>query len=296
MPLVGSIGTSSNTCIKQESFAQIVATHIEIVSHIHRKKNDWVDNERYLYIDLNSGSGHYNGIDGSPLKFLKLASQNRGLIAVEAHFIERSKPEHENLKWNVFNTFSNSGASFGGDNDIYIPFLGKANLYCQDNSEWIGNYIDTFTHDRRQTFGMIYSDPNNHEANFDGLSRLSNLHRLTRTDILIHFPATTLKRVRSVNSEIPRLKHALNGINKKHWLIREPNDRHQWTFLIGTNWHSFPKFEHLGFYLLDSDQGREVFEKLDCTANELACSEKKTIQHTKNICVTPDLGLFGAML
>jgi len=59
------------------------------------------------------------------------------------------------------------------------------------------------------------------------------------------------------------------SIDKRVWLVRQCSGRHQWTFLLGTNWDSFPEFHNHGFFKADSPVGQQVLEQLDNTATEL---------------------------
>ena len=57
-------------------------------------------------------------------------------------------------------------------------------------------------------------------------------------------------------------------VGKKQWLIREPIGKHQWTFMLGTNWKKFPEWKKEGFYRIDTEEGQRVFRRLNWTAGE----------------------------
>lgn len=300
MPKEGTTGYSRNTYIKQMSLREIVRKHMDIVKAIHNKKYSWVNNNIYLYLDIFAGCGSYADFEGSPLIVLQEASKTKSGFRINAHFCERGESEYYQLL-SCCKAFTNTFLvenfnDLGPGHRIFADKLGEIYLYNQDNTLWIPRFIDSVPKDSGEIYGLIYSDPNNHAASFNEVADLANIKALKRMDILFHFPATTLKRVRGGNPEIARFKDQLRKVQKKYWFIREPFGPFQWTFALGTNWDSFPEFKALGFYPVNSDEGCLIFNKLDCTVNELVCPEKKTIPHTASICDIPGLGLFGAML
>lgn len=298
MPKEGETGYSGNTHIKQSSLRTIIRKHMDIVKAIHKKQYSWVDNKIYLYLDIFAGPGNYAGFEGSPLIALQEADKTSQGLRINAHFCEKGQGEYSKLL-DQCKTFTSTLLveefnELGPGHRLFADKLGEIHLYNQDNRLWIPRFIESLPQRTGEVYGLIYSDPNNHLASFDEIADLANIKALKRTDILFHLPATTFKRVRGANSEIPRLKDQLNKIQKEYWFIREPFGQFQWTFALGTNWDSFPEFKNLGFHPIDSENGRLVFEKLDCTANELACAEKKTIPAIRNTSNILNLGLFGA--
>jgi len=92
-----------------------------------------------------------------------------------------------------------------------------------------------------------------------------------RPSIYFHLSASNFKRIlKSSSSDFDlRLTDCLNRILKKRWIVREPVSRHQWTFLLGSNWKKFPEFRKMGFYNLGSRKGKEILSRLIYTAEEL---------------------------
>lgn len=264
MPIEHHMGVSVNTKTKQEHLKHIINTHISICEHIINK-NSWAS-RRYLWIDMNAGKGAWDPrpddpqqepINGSPLVFLN-AMMKRPTPFV-AFFIDNHKANCDTLR-QFTDLFGNSTSVRNGDNKHEL--------------------IEISNELRRNHYGMVYSDENA-MVPFDTLAKFSEKPQCQRVDILVHMPATTLKRVRSAYPDRHKqLQDEILGIKKKYWIVREPVSRHQWTFLIGTNWEAFPQFRRHGFHRLNSKDGREVFLKLNHTQQEMGFL---THDHTKTV-------------
>ena len=236
-------GHSDYTATKQEHFKTIVQTHLRIATSIIKKG---YASPAYYYFDINAGSGKINGKDGSPIIFLKLSEKYN--IDFDIVFIEKNKKTFEKLKRNTW-----PWSSFtieNGDNRIVLP------KYYSDS--------------RKLRYGLLYADPNGIPS-FDVIAEISKVPCYSKLDILINCPCNAIKKTRkcSVCYAKETLEEYLIKIDKRFWLIREPYSKWQWTFLIGTNWDSFPIFKKIGFHNLESKTGREIFTKLNYTKDEL---------------------------
>ena len=142
-----------------------------------------------------------------------------------------------------------------------------------DNKEILANYINNPP--LKKQFGMLYAD-NNGCPDYELIKNITNIKQYGKLDILINCPAASHKRSLKIwhQSNKINLSEALIKINKKYWIIREPYGKFQWTFLIGTNWQSFPKFGHLNFYSSTTNKGRDILKRLTYTAKELSEIEK----------------------
>jgi hypothetical protein len=93
---------------------------------------------------------------------------------------------------------------------------------------------------------------------------------LEHCDIIIHVAATPIKRqfYSSMHPLSQCLSEMVKTIGKAIWIVREPHEHFQWTFLIGTNWDSFPIFKRHGFHGLWTPIGREIMRRLDYNLEE----------------------------
>lgn len=244
MPIENNIGFSECTGTKQEHFGKLVAMHTTLVS------GRWPD-EKYVYVDLNAGSGSYNGVNGSPLIFLDAASKcKRGYF--EAHLIEKDKSNAEKLQELI---------------QPYITDNIKAHVYNQDNKDFLKTAKQK---NIKAKFGLIYTDPNNTDIPVDVLAKICTSTQFKSVEILVYVSATSLKRVRtsSLVKKQPYLKDIITPINKKYWQARTPQGRHQWTFLLGTNWQGFPVLQNQGFVKMNTYMGNRLFGHLNLTKKE----------------------------
>ena len=284
MPLINGIGVSENTSVKQETFRSIMQTHIKMCKEIFKKQASWRKKE-YLYVDLNAGSGRYEGIKGSPLIFLDVVKQEKLNVPINALFCEINQDSWFSLFKECDKYFSDSNLSKYADYIKLTGDIGQAKCINEDNRRWIENLSRTQPKDQKRQYGIIYSDPNNHEANFGGLAKMSKINTFRQTDIMIHISATTMKRMYGANNNNTRLMDAISHIDKKLWIIRRPYTAHQWTFLIGANWDRFPKFKNLGFVELSTKEGQDILTQLNYTAKEVQEQFPDiTTKHTLNTC------------
>jgi hypothetical protein len=242
-PSMSPYKTGPSTPKKDEHFREILKTHLPIVKSILSRK-DWAD-PRYHYWDLNAGYGiDKKGRVGSSIEFI--AQADNLVMDYRAFMFERSGRIASILKAHVN---GNSGVQvIKGDHNITLPPL--------------------FSETSSNVFGMIYCDPDGKVPSFDLIGRFARKYNLV--DVVIYISSANLKRgLMSPGTKITkRLTEYLSVIPKKHWIVREPMDKHQWTFLIGTNWTNFPVFERIGFHRADSSQGIAIMHRLNTTNEE----------------------------
>ena len=98
-----------------------------------------------------------------------------------------------------------------------------------------------------------------------------------KMELLIYLSATNVKRQYQQTKKF--LADFMTETNKKHWLIRKPfkGDSHQWTFLLGSNIDFFKPHKSIRnyFYVLDSLEGQQVFEKMNLN-QEQRVEQKQT--------------------
>lgn len=259
MPKNGSVGYSDITPIKQSHLKEILDTHIRIVKAIQKKwlESKWAESN-YAYYDIYAGPGRINKDFGSPIIFIDLAKKYK--IPYQAILIENNKDTYQMLESTI--------------NQRYGEGLPQHILCFGDNEDILKRVINNPPF--KKQFGLLYADPNGC-PNFRDIAKISNIKQYEKMDILINCPAAAQKRALKISKctgHTQNLSEELLSINKNYWIIREPYGNWQWSFLIGTNWDSFPEFRHLGFHRLSTDKGREIFMKLVYTAKELASIEK----------------------
>lgn len=234
---------SASTPTKDKHFREIVKTHIRCASAIIRKST-WADRS-YHYWDLNAGPG----IDGqgrvcSPLEFVSQADFVD--LNYRAWFFEWEKSDAERLA-----NFCNARCEV---------IVGDHNKKAPPLIEEIPRHV------AKNIYGLVYSDQSGNMPPFPLLQQFSE--RFRYVDILVYVSSANIKRGLKAFPGKRRLSELMATVHKKFWIIREPKDIHQWTFLIGSNWDNFPQFEALGFYRLDSPKGREIMYRLDTTGEE----------------------------
>ena len=120
-----------------------------------------------------------------------------------------------------------------------------------------------FNSKRDSELGLAYVDPSGNLPDINTLAFISSMR--PRMEILLHLSATNVKRQFQQTQKL--LVDFLDATGKQHWLIRKPfkGDNHQWTFLLGSNSDLFKPYKRIQsyFYLLNSPEGQQVFEKMN---------------------------------
>lgn len=259
MPTDGDYGYSAETYWKNEDFRGLIRMLLGIT------KAAWKVNKQrpYQYFDLNAGPGIYrpNGgmvplwpddmppvaeIHGSPIIFLQEAT--KAASHYRAHLFERDLRHAASLT-EATNSYHN--VVLYGDNGGATEYLDELPPAC---------------------YGLVYSDESGHVPPFDLLAELSKHPRTRIIDVLIYYSAATHKRARCAGCVKGKesLVDSLKRINKAVWIVRKPRNKHQWTFLLGTNWGDFPQWKKRGFYSVESPEGAEILERLNYSADERA--------------------------
>jgi three-Cys-motif partner protein len=242
-------GYSDHSPFKQEVLQRFLVEHVAICREIGKRWHQW----EYLYIDMYSGPGYllnYHDIPGSPVIAMRTC---QGIVPFRGIAFD---VEESNCKKLAERT------------------QGQFTIHCGRSEEAMERIARTLVPARR--LGLVYADPCSlSPANtelLDALRAFSMVPSVQYIDILLHVPATTYKRVRGVNLkkniQQPRLDEALKRINKKIIKVSRPDDRHQWTFILFTN-YEHPQFaSRVGWHSINSDKGGLRLDRISRTQAE----------------------------
>lgn len=247
MPVKDDVGYGACTAEKQADFRYLVGYHTEVVKRMYEKASAagkvWPPPE-YWYFDITAGSGRHpeTGEPGSPLIFAEEALAHGTNAVMFLH--EQNSGNCDALR----SEFSR------------VPV--QATIYHGDHHETLLPSIPTDPD--RARLGLLYCDTNATYPPFDLLAEFAG-QRLTKSiDVLIYASATTIKRCCGAFPEkgfLP-LREALSAIPKAVWLVRKQSGRHQWTFLLGTNWVAQRSLAKRDFWRVDSPEGEAILRLL----------------------------------
>ena len=253
MPIKNGVGYGEYTGVKIEHLSNILAMHMAITQAVIKKHASYYEPE-YRYIDLTAGKGSTpDGSAGSPIVFLDRESDQKFDIPFRAELIEREINKIDELKKAI------SAHPMG------VSQQGKVNFH-------LGNYesvaLQLFKSKKDFELGLVYVDPSGDLPDFNTLAHITNMR--PRMEVLLYLSATNIKRQFQQTQKF--LADFISETSKEHWLIRKPlkGDTHQWTFLLGSNIGFFKPHKKLTTYfcLLDSPEGKEIFEKMNLSQDQ----------------------------
>lgn len=231
---------SNFTKEKQDVFRSIIEHHVNVCFKIYNKQNRV--NQVYNYFDLFAGPGVINDNSdiGSPLIFDEV-SKSFDSIFFQSRYFDIDEQNIKSLQRKV------KGDFFVGDSSVTINKIpGNNNLGLA--------YLDPFGKDYYKTSYIIVKEL---------------CDKFPKVDILIRVAMTALKRVRGAGYTNFNIQNIVNDSSKKHWIIKELSGNWQWTFLIGTNYLSWADWKKAGFYNIESNTGKEIFQVACYTDNEM---------------------------
>lgn len=253
MPIENGVGYGEYTGVKIEHLSKILAMHMAITQAVIKKHASYYEPE-YRYIDLTAGKGSTpDGNSGSPIIFLDKTNDAKFDIPFRADLIEREPNNIESLK-KVIHSHPMGNSEQGkihfhlGDYENIAPQLFKSKKDFE--------------------LGLVYVDPSGDLPDFKTITHIINMR--PRMEILLYLSATNIKRQYQQTKKF--LADFLQETSKEHWLIRKPlkGDSHQWTFLLGSNIGFFKPHKKINSYfcLLDSPEGKEIFEKMNLSQDQ----------------------------
>lgn len=250
MPIRNGVGCSEHTIYKQEIFKQIVHANIQMWKSALSNPRHFEGN--YTYVDMNAGPGVVPGFDinGSPI--IALEELEMSGIRYFAHLFENNISSFTELRKTVDN--NSSVCVYPFPNAEMLDFVGTRGK-------------------RNRIPGLIYSDENG-VVPFDVLAEFSKYFETM--DILIHFSATSIKRVKHYDG-YGSLMENLKLIQRKNVSIQEGQEKHQWSFLYMTNHPKAFEWKKIGLYNLRSERGKEIFDRLNKTKKERETDGQATL-------------------
>lgn len=231
-------GQSAATELKERGLQSAFTINLRVFSKFKYRYTYW-------HFDLNSGSGINDdfGCIGSPLAFISAAHKTE-TPRYFAGFCDLNAAALGQLS-------SREGVV---ENDQCFLFHG-------DNSSLITAIPDIIATRENPKFaiGTVLSDPNGSQVPLDHLERLALA--CPKIDFVVNWNSRVFKLFQGKKwADRPTLNSAIQQMNKKHWLIRQPLGAHKWTLLVGRNYR-IGGHPSLGFYNLDTPKGTEVFNR-----------------------------------
>lgn len=282
MPINGSYGFSENTPLKQKHLAELMHAMFPAIRSI-MKRQDWALKDWATYIDMTAGPGYYPefNLRGSPLIAIDTAYETG--LALNSWLFEQDAQTYEHL---LENLEARTGLFLErSDDSIRRAFLcdgrqkdpSEMGITVMNQSYEIGlphvlaverQQQGKGYNKKRYRFGMLYLDENGKVPPIGYLQAIAGV--LPRIDLVIQLATTTIKRrLHSAVDPWPySLAEVIDMIGKDYWIVREPFGKHNWSFLVGTNWDSFPELRSQGFRRTNTPDGQELLRYLDQTRRE----------------------------
>lgn len=256
MPVTDGIGHGAITARKYEYLRRIFDMHLAVTRAVLAKWREKVDSPIYRYIDLTAGTGRVPDTrdPGSALVFLDAVETQPGeKLAYRMDLVEQKKANFDVLCPTVDHA-----------RDTYKTRNGQVYYHRGAYEALVSGLLDDGS---PKEFGLAFVDPSGTAPNLGALTEISV--RRPKLEILIYVSASNLKRGQPATGI--QLGDYIAGIQKSHWLVRAPDadDKHQWTFLLGSNGNSvFKDYKSIHLYDIKSKNGQSALERLNLTRKQ----------------------------
>lgn len=232
------IGYSDNTTVKLRQYRRWITMHMNITQPIIWRAH-WAD-PAYWVFDITAGAGLYQNKEtgqtylGTPLIAMEAATRV-GLLA-QFVFIDRDSANCERLEQLTWNR-------------------PNVTIHCGDHNDILPQYHAW----ERKRYGWLFCDPTDCTFPWEALAAFGTHYPVLDFVFYVH----TANYRRTVGRHHwPHLQQQLTNLPKKHWVVREqlPGDKHVTTFLIGSNWDSFPDWKREGFHRTSTAEGQAILD------------------------------------
>lgn len=248
------IGVSKETQQKQVHFRGLV-TYLSTVAmnayqNFQKKgSSEWIDSSYWIF-DLYAARPRY--------------CDDSGELVISSSVIgpEMARNAGWDTRVNLFEILQTNAEAL----QEYYAKCNNVRIFEGDNADNLGRVMNY----KKQRFGYMYIDPNDAEIPTAAINCFYSQKCNSRVDLIVNIAAASMKRSRYLSRYVglPKILQTLQK-HKKFWLVREPSQRHQWTFFVGTNWMEIKGWEKEGFYRLDSDEGEEIWQKVAYTKQDM---------------------------
>jgi len=253
VPTYKGAGSSEHTELKQNHFAKFLDMHMAICKGQMRRRDV---QSPYVFFDLNAGPGITDGIEGSPLLFIRRALGYE-FQCLSYHFDRRADHCQALEMRRIKIAGSQSPHDF--------------NIVQGDHNHTVDCVLSNYRFSDRKFCGLIYADPNGEDLPVEVINKILSVPCFGRLEVLINTNATAIKRVKNRFPNVPHLslRARITAIKKSVVILREPVGQWQFSIILLTNWGGFPVMKQQSFHRLNTEIGEQIMQTLDLTAKEL---------------------------
>jgi len=249
-------GQGDSTPWKVDGFATVFHVSLDIGNA--EKLRKWA----FWHLDLNAGCGWNDkaGCEGSPISFLRVASQFKRPI--RAYFCDKRQEACDALAGRI--------------PPLSLPGTIFTNVVCCDNAALLGEIAKQIRRCENPEYaiGQVLCDPNGfNDMPLDALAAFAA--EFPRIDVIIHLNISLFARMRGCKKSEqyakgfgskPEPEDVLRRLGRKWWSIRRIPSRkgmkgERFTTAVGTSFKNRSR-RIMDFVDLESDEGQSIVKQL----------------------------------